>query len=328
MIKNNIISVIVPIYNSENHLKICLDSIKKQTYKNIEVILVNDGSTDKSEKICLDLCNTDKRFRYYKKNNGGASSARNFGLKMSKGEFISFIDSDDYIELNMLEKMLKAIYEYDADITVCGRFKDYDKKIKTLHSSKKIKIFDSNQSICNMLANKNMDFSPCDKLFKRNLWENIFFPEGVTSEDMLVLPKVFFKASKIVHIGIPLYHYRYTHNSVTTSSFNQHTFDSLHAIEYFSKIYENGNFSEKLSLQAFKTIQYNFYLQKEFSYEGVNTELFTKYKDYLKNNLIFIILNPKIKFKTKSMSILLLIPSLYKKIYHRTKKIKRRNENE
>lgn len=312
---NELLSVIVPVYNSERFLDLCLTSILNQSYVNFEVILVNDGSTDDSENICLKFCNLDSRFKYFKKENAGASSARNFGLDHCQGDYISFIDSDDYIELDMFDKMINAMMKFDCDIVICGRYKDYDKKIKKVNCSNHIKQYSVNKSICNMMANMKMDFSPCDKLYRRNLWKDIYFPIGVTGEDMLVLPKVFEKAKKIIHIGLPLYHYRYNSNSVTTSSFNEHTFDSKKAIEYFSSIYHNGSLFERLSLQSFITIQYNYYLQKSYTYEGTNDELFKEYIDYLKKHIFQIIMNPRIKSKTKMMTFILLTPNLYKKFF-------------
>ena len=115
---NELISIIVPIYNTEKYLRQCLDSIINQTYTNFEVLLVNDGSTDSSGMICQEYVENDSRFRYFEKENGGVSSARNLGLECSGGAYITFIDSDDWVESNHLEALLKGIKENNTDIAV------------------------------------------------------------------------------------------------------------------------------------------------------------------------------------------------------------------
>lgn len=121
---NDLISIIVPIYNVEKKLNRCLISLQNQTYKNIEVLLINDGSTDNSEEICLKYVKNDNRFKYLKKSNGGLSSARNFGISNAKGKYIYFIDSDDYCESNLLEILITAMGD-NVQITSCGYYIDY-----------------------------------------------------------------------------------------------------------------------------------------------------------------------------------------------------------
>ena len=113
------ISVIVPVYNSEKDLEKCLQSISKQTYSEIEVILINDGSTDGSEKICLRFAEQDKRFKYFYQDNAGVSAARNNGLSHISGEYFTFVDSDDWIDETYCEKMLRSAQEHNADMTFC-----------------------------------------------------------------------------------------------------------------------------------------------------------------------------------------------------------------
>lgn len=313
--KDYFLSVIIPVYNSEHYLDECICSIIKQSYKNFEVLLVDDGSTDSSKSICLKYCSLDSRFKYLQKKNGGAASARNFGLNECKGDLISFIDSDDFIESTMFEDMIKAIVRYKADIVICGRFKDYDNKRKRINCMKYETSFDSQTCLCKMMTGRGMDFSPCDKIYRKDLWDQIYFPEGITGEDIMILPDIFDRASTIIHVGKPLYHYRYTPNSVTTSRFNKHTFDTVHAITKLSDKFYNGNFFERCSLQAFITIQYNYFLQKLYTIDNSDI-LSTKYRMYLKKNLLLICINPYIKFKTKLMTILLMFPALYKKKYN------------
>ena len=125
---NDIISVIVPVYKAEKYLEKCLDSIVGQTYKDLEIILVDDGSPDSSGRICDKYAENDNRIKVIHKKNGGDSSARNAGFKEATGKYIATIDSDDWIELDAYEKMLKKMIENNVDIVRCGFFKDFDDK--------------------------------------------------------------------------------------------------------------------------------------------------------------------------------------------------------
>ena len=120
MVYNSKISIIVPIYNVEKYLRKCIDSILNQSYDNLQIILVDDGSPDNCPKICDEYLNKDNRIQVIHKSNGGLSSARNAGIKVANGKYIAFIDSDDYIELNMIEKLVNAIEKSNADLCICG----------------------------------------------------------------------------------------------------------------------------------------------------------------------------------------------------------------
>ena len=117
--KNFLISIIIPVYNVEIYIEQCLDSIKKQSYQNFEVIIVNDGSQDNTESICKKIAQSDARFKYFSKENGGVSSARNFGLDNANGHYITFIDGDDWVDPNHLEILIKSITENNSDIAIC-----------------------------------------------------------------------------------------------------------------------------------------------------------------------------------------------------------------
>lgn len=308
------LSIIIPIYNSSNYLEQCLQSIQNQSYKNYEVILVNDGSTDDSETICLNFCKNNNQFKYFKKNNGGSSSARNFGLKKVTGDFICFIDSDDYIEINSFETIVRAIKKYNADIIVFGRYKDYGfKKIKVFEE-KKDKEYTNKDVMCEMLSGKNIDFACWDKVYKRELWDSVEFPIGLTGEDICVLPQIINKSKKIVKIKECLYNYRYTPNSITNSSYNTHTFDTLGVLHDFEIKFSKRGKKEYLSFNSFKVTQYLFYVKKLlFLDEKQRNELnFMAFLDYLRKNLLIILFNPYIKLKTKVNVFLAIEPKIYK----------------
>lgn len=236
---NKKISVIVAIYNVENFLNKCIDSIIKQSYNNIEIILVNDGSTDNSKEICDKWAEKDNRIKIINKLNGGLSDARNMGIEKSSGEYICFIDGDDYIDKDMIFKMFKAIRENEAEISICNRYHVFENGntfIKFEQKEKEI-IMTSEEAIFQMNSFKSFDMSACTKMFKRELFEDIEFPKGKISEDFYVMYKLFDKADKIVSISDPLYFYYQRNGSITKNKkFNY---------DFISAAYEQCIFVEK-----------------------------------------------------------------------------------
>ncbi|MFH4969057.1 glycosyltransferase [Gaetbulibacter sp. M240] len=222
------ISYIVPIYNTSNSLKKCLDSLLLQTFQNIEVIMVNDGSSDNSEEICLNYTKNNTRFKYFFKENGGLSSARNFGILKAQGDYIFFLDSDDYIAPNSGELLFKAANENQADIVNFGYFYVKDK------------LEDKRQSVLpkNTILNHSdiLELLKYDTVKNKFLWfswtyfiktsflmkNNILFKENVLlGEDSDFNLRLLLTANKIYNISDPLYFYVYNENSLTQSTFRK-----------------------------------------------------------------------------------------------------------
>lgn len=210
------VSVIVPIYNVEKYLKRCVESLINQTYKNIEILLIDDGSTDSSAEICNKLEKVDSRIKVYHKENGGLGSARNYGYKYAKGEYILFLDSDDYIELNTIENMM----EYsEYDIVCCG-FDRVDEETKKVYSQEMIKMPFDELEITDKTIMETAFLSPSGwgKLFKKELLSNIKFSEDKRAvEDTLFYLEVIPKAKKIKYIKKILWHYMVRENSLIMS---------------------------------------------------------------------------------------------------------------
>ena len=211
-----LISIIIPIYNVENYLRQCLDSIMGQTYKNFECLLINDGSADHSSKICEEFVEKDSRFRYFEKENGGVSSARNLGIEHSKGEYITFIDSDDWVDSDYLEALYTTLLEEGADITV-STYKQFNINDNCfyLHAFQRgyeKKIFTGPELIDNLQLLSSFDHSygsVCGKLVKSVRVKNIRFNEETTlGEDMEFWYKLFLISDKIVYINKDSYIYR------------------------------------------------------------------------------------------------------------------------
>ncbi len=217
------VSVIVPVYNIETYLRECLNSVLAQTYSNVEVILIDDGSTDTSNEICREYCERDERFFLYRKENGGASSARNYGLNHARGKFVYFLDSDDYLEPEILEKAVSCAENNKADLVFfeartlgedgtlsTGRY-DYHRQYAPDAPYRQME---------EMIKYKEFHVSMPLLFAERQLFDNnaLRFYEGIISEDMIMAYQLFSLAKRGVHLHEHLYIRRDRPNSVTTSA--------------------------------------------------------------------------------------------------------------
>ena len=212
--KKTKISIIVPVYNASLYLDECITSLLNQTYKNIEIILINDGSKDNSLEICKKFEKKDSRIKAIHQPNSGPSVARNEGLKIAKGEFISFVDSDDFIDVKAFEKIVEVFGNTDADIVEfdCNLISE---KGQILGSTEKINqtILDSTEALKELILG-NINNYACNKLYRRNLFDNIEFPEGYLWEDMGICYKLFLKARNVYCLPEKFYFYRQRKNSI------------------------------------------------------------------------------------------------------------------
>lgn len=233
---NELISVIVPVYNVEKYLRKCIDSIRKQTYLNLEIILVNDGSTDNSDKICNEYAKEDKRIRVINKTNGGLSSARNSGLEVANGTFIAFVDSDDWIESNMIEKMLSVALKEKADIVHCGikQVGENGDIYKVLFEDNII--LNSNDEILRAYFTEEISVIVCNKLFKRKVIDNIRMIEGKNNEDNMYCIEVLLRTNKLVSISDAFYNYLQRNDSITKAQFTEKRMDAIYSGNYVLNI--------------------------------------------------------------------------------------------
>ncbi len=240
---NKIVSVIIPVYNVEKYVEKCIISVLNQTYKNIEIIIVNDGSTDKSEEIILKYVKEDRRIRYISKENGGLSSARNKGIETATGDYICFIDSDDWIAVNFIECLLSRIEQDKSDISICNIKHVYSDNIDNNEKIPNYHI-DINETINNKTAlqylfnGKKYQNHAVNKLYKLNLFKdnNIRFPENRIYEDAFTMYKLLYKAKKISLCNEYLYFYLKTREgSILNTKFNQKRLDLLDAMVEISK---------------------------------------------------------------------------------------------
>lgn len=211
-----LVTVVVPIYNVEEYICECIESICAQTYKNIEIILVDDGSTDASGKICDKFSNMDNRIKVIHKENGGLSDARNVGIRQSSGEWICLIDSDDYVQPDMITALLRACVQNDANISICGHRDVYGRKVVDEYNNSPICCpLTPEEAFQEFLDNKNGDFVVAwNKLYKKEIFDNLSYPVGKYHEDCFTTYKALMAASKIVYICGPLYYYRHRCGSI------------------------------------------------------------------------------------------------------------------
>lgn len=207
--QKDLLSIIVPVYNMEQYLERCMNSIEKQTYKNLEIILVDDGSFDKSPQMCDDYAKKDSRIKVVHKENGGLSDARNAGLAVATGAYIGFVDSDDWIEPDMYEKMYQACIEHDAQVAVCRYAQVYRDRTER-GGNNKVTAFPK-EELLKIYIGGHDDYiiynSVWSKLFARKIVEGVPFPKGRNSEDIMYTTKAFCKADRGVYIDTCLYAY-------------------------------------------------------------------------------------------------------------------------
>ena len=207
------VSIIVPCYNVENYLEDCINSLLRQTFKNIEIICVNDGSADNTLKILENFRNKDNSIKIINKENGGLSSARNAGVQKAEGDFITFIDSDDWVDDNYIEKLYNAAINNDCDIAISGMIRKRPKHQKyRLHFDEE-KIYDNLQDIVDVCRIPACCYA-CGKLFKKSLIENSPFKSGVYFEDVLWIPNILKAANRLVTVPDTYYYYRVNNNSI------------------------------------------------------------------------------------------------------------------
>ncbi len=215
------ISVIIPVYKVEREIERCIESVRKQTYRNLEIILVDDGSPDCCPEICDAFKKKDERIRVIHKENGGLSDARNFGLDVADGDFISFVDSDDWVDDNFLETLHNAAVREDADIAIIGYRMIWDSgKVRTYGKENEYCVFDQHEALKEILIQRKFQFMVCTKLYKKNIFDHIRFPVGKIYEDAAVGIPTFLEARKVVFCGDPKYNYYQKTESIVHSRFS------------------------------------------------------------------------------------------------------------
>lgn len=323
------ISIIVPVYNVEEYLSNCIDSILNQTFKDFELILVNDGSTDNSLDICKHYKNIDNRIFIIDKKNGGVSSSRNAGLDIAKGEYIGFVDSDDYIHPQMYEILYHQIIKNKADISMCNYEEVYnydesyfkynennkpDTIIECLSNIQSLEMIDSPETVSFVVA--------WNKLYKRDIFKDLRYKHGIIHEDEYIIHRILYKCEKVVHIKKALYFYMQRDGSIMQEK------TKITSIDYLLALSDRINFFYKIGLEHLQNKYEGLYLVEIFNIYPK----FKKYKNYKKKLLLklnFLKLIPllsKNKDYSSKEKIMWIILVLNPNIYIKYKNYKHREE--
>ena len=292
--KDSLISIIIPVYNVEKHIEQCLNSIKKQSYQNFEVIIVNDGSLDNTESICKRITQSDVRFRYFSKENGGVSSARNFGLDNANGHYITFIDGDDWVDPNHLEILIKSITENNSDIAICS-YKEFRNNIFYIryYTNKEKHLLNFNimtkeDFLINFpkLLSTNVCFNNAvSKLFRRDLVKDLRFDNKlIYGEDLDFYFRLYLTTKNISFVNEDTYVYR-IHGDSTTSGFTQEHAEQELSIykKMYEKIYELG----LPTINYLNKLEFLLNARKDFLANKVLLNEYFEYLDDIKNNAIY-----------------------------------------
>ena len=284
------ISIIVPVYNVEKYLTRCIDSILNQTFTDFELILVDDGSTDKSGVICDKYSKIDSRIKVIHSKNEGAAQARNYGLDIAKGKFIGFVDSDDYINRDMYQILYENINKYNCDICVCGHQSFQDKvKVSFEDSKEEIIEFDNKLALKNYFLdyedNERVMYTIMwDKLYRRELFKNLRFPKGKICEDGYVIYKLLYNSKKIIYINKILYYYLQRSDSISKTKFSLKTlevYDDWKEIYHF--FYEENIYLSSLAAKFY--INKHIRTYNQILESNLNSMEYEKYKKIIKEDL-------------------------------------------
>ncbi|MFI3213621.1 MAG: glycosyltransferase [Eubacteriales bacterium] len=272
------ISIIVPVYNVKTYIDKCITSLMEQTYQQLEIILIDDGSTDGSGEICDRYAKLDTRIRVEHIQNGGQSNARNVGLSLAKGEYIGFVDSDDYVDANRYEKAIKIMEEEQADIVECN-FDGRRLKMENDCVGNEIKIIDGKEGIRQQLDpnhhNSYPTISVWTKVFKKNILEGLTFPAGKIHEEYGFVCEALYRSKCYVYMNEILYHRTLRGDSTTAEKFSLRNFDKLDVMKSRSEFLFHHKEQELYEMS--KSAEYNLLL--ELFYHSKKDQLKEKEKE-------------------------------------------------
>lgn len=312
------ISVIIPIFNVEEYLAKCLDSVMNQTYKNLEIILVNDGSTDSCGEICDNYAQIDNRIKVVHKKNGGLSDARNAGLDIATGNYIGFVDSDDWVDCDMYEFLMDLMMKHQADIAICRYRGIYNQKIDDESTDETI-ICDGISAIRRILLPTTEDlhfnYGVVNKLYKRDFFHELRFPVGVLNEDVYVTPKILYSSKQIVYKNVAKYNYLIERpGSIMNNTVNEkRVFDELAGYKEIEQFFESKELVDLTALmkEIYLVKIMSFYFQIKSSNLPNKEDILMKLSGKFKEDTTKETMKGMSSLNKAKMTIFSISPSLY-----------------
>lgn len=322
-----LLSVIVPVYNTKEYLERCISSIRNQSYQNLEIILVNDGSTDKSGSLCEKIALEDNRIRVFHKENGGSSSARNLGISKANGNYLAFIDSDDYIEEEMYAHLMEAIQRMNVEIAQVARIEETDEGERlpdVCEAPFQEVIFESKEFLRELMMYRG-DSSFCTKVVRKEYFDKEKFPEGELNEDLRLMVSLMEQGAKVLSIPYEGYHVVYRMGSNTRKedreTFSRVYTDSVHNAERIYDLVEEKYPDMLTEAERFGAYQRLLYmLHIPISHMKQSNIEYRKIVKYIRKNRIRIYRNPYLEKKDKrNLFVLSFFPKLTRWVHAKYK---------
>lgn len=314
MNENDLVSVIIPIYNVEKYLKECLETILSQTYKNLEIILVDDGSPDNCGNICDEYAKKDSRIKVIHKTNGGLSDARNHGIDIANGKYICFVDSDDYIDRYYVEKLYKAVKNNNVKVAQCSILKiDDNKNIIEKYGYDNFCIKSGKEIIREQYSKHVVENTVVwNKMYEKELFDNIRFPVGKIHEDEFTTYKILYDLKKVAIINDYLYNYRENNNGIMKQKFNIKKFDRLYAYKEKMEFFQNKeeDIFVKVLMRYIEEIRFDYINSKKYisNFHEYKSKLLKEYRRVY--SILIMQKNISKKYKIKLL-VFYISPNLY-----------------
>lgn len=293
------ISVIVPVYKVEPYLRQCVDSILGQTFRDFELILVDDGSPDGCPAICDEYAEKDSRVKVIHKENGGLSSARNAGLDVAKGKYIAFVDSDDWIHPEMLETMQNRMQQHHADVAVCGVESVYEDDSRIVHHPLTDAVLSQDDMVDGLATQAWYYIIACNKLYRKKIFDELRYPVGYIHEDAAIIHRIIGLCKCVVTVEQPFYNYRQTGNSIMRSELNIKRTDNLSALADRVQYACTKKWSRVLSITAERYVHTFFDYYFRFPRTEENEKYFRRMDDSLKIALPYILKSKSVSLRHK-----------------------------
>ena len=289
------ISVVIPIYNSALFLRRCIDSILGQTLQDMEIVLVDDGSTDDSGVLCDEYAEKYQNIKVYHKQNEGASQARKYGLSKAQGEYVTFVDSDDIVEDDYLERLYHAMTLYGVKIAACDQIKHQEGTDVIVDKSGEVMLLD-NQAIHNRFF-KYQFWGFWGKIYHRSVFDNIYFPQYTINEDYVVMAQLFDRYKQMAYVPMGLYHYMTHGESLSHQKLSRRMFD-----EYYNKLWvrdfykkKNSRYLKNAEAQLTETCIKLTRTVKQEDMKGEYGEVGAEMQHYIKSHIVSILFNSHLK---------------------------------